>query len=149
MEESDATPRTAIDRSCTARHRRLPQHRQHVPAVRARPRTHPGLSCWRHLAATAEQIAVWAYHTFNADLDQLETNRARPGGEIDFLIACVYRLLSLRSLSTGDVLAITTSGQTTWLACDPIGWRPIDTPTTLTGGPLTARTIYHRIRPTP
>ncbi len=107
------------------------------------------ISCWRHLTATAVEIADWAYHVFNADLDQLEANRARPGGESDFLIACVYRLLTLRSLSVGDVLAITTRGETTWLACDPLGWRPIDTPATLTGRPLTARTIYQRIQPTP
>ena len=106
------------------------------------------ISCWRHLNATAEEIADWAYRVFNADLDQLETNRARPGGENDFLIAGMYRLLTLRSLSVGDVLAITTRGETTWLACDPLGWRPIDTPAHLTGGPLTARSIYQRIRPT-
>jgi hypothetical protein len=106
------------------------------------------ISYWRHLpaATTAEQAADWAYHVFNADLDQLEANRARPDGEADFLIAGVYRLLHLRSLSIGDVLAITTGGQSTWLACEPIGWRRVDTPANLTGSPLTARTIHHHTR---
>jgi hypothetical protein len=102
------------------------------------------MSCWRHLTATtAVEVADWAFHVFNADLDQLETNRARPGGETDFLIACVYRLLRLRSLSTGDVVAVTTGGHTSWLACAPVGWHPIDSPTHLGGSPLTARYLYN------
>jgi hypothetical protein len=107
------------------------------------------ISCWRHLTATAVEIADWTYHVFNADLDQLEANRARPGGESDFLIACVYRLLGLRSLSTGDVVSVTTAGRSTWLACAPVGWQPIDTPTNLTGNPLTAHRIYERLEPKP
>jgi hypothetical protein len=106
------------------------------------------ISCWRHLpaATTAEQSADSAYRVFNADLDHLEASRARPDGETDFLLACVYRLLQRRSLSTGDVLAVTTNGRTTWLACEPVGWRRIDTPANLTGRPLTARTIHEHTR---
>jgi hypothetical protein len=44
-------------------------------------------------------IAEWAYRTFNADLDLLETERHDPGGETTFLAACVYRLLGHRSSS--------------------------------------------------
>jgi hypothetical protein len=106
------------------------------------------ISCWRHLPATAavEEVADLAYHVFNADLDQLESNRTRPGGESDFLIACVYRLLGRRSVSIGDVIAVTTGGKSTWLACDPVGWRRINTPANLTGGPLTARAIHQHTR---
>ncbi len=93
-----------------------------------------------------EQIADWAFHVFNADLDQLETGRVMPDGEADFLIACVYRLLRWRSLSTGDVVAVTANGHTRWLACEFIGWRRIDTPTNVTGQPLTAATVYQHLR---
>jgi hypothetical protein len=44
-------------------------------------------------------VAEWAYRTFNADLDLLETERHDPGGETTFLAACVYRLLGHRSSS--------------------------------------------------
>ncbi|MBL6280260.1 hypothetical protein JMF97_29275 [Micromonospora fiedleri] len=103
---------------------------------------------WRHLPATAapEQLADWAFHVFNADLDHLETERATPNGEADFLIACTYRLLRLRSLSTGDVVAVTANGHTTWLACEFVGWKRIGPPTSLTGGPLTAATVYQHLR---
>ncbi|KXK59541.1 hypothetical protein AWW66_23660 [Micromonospora rosaria] len=106
------------------------------------------ISHWRHLPSTAtpEEIATWTYDLFNVDLDHLETNRARPNGEIDFLTACTYRLLGLRSLSTGDVIAVTANGHTTWLACELIGWERITTPTTLTGTPLTAETVYQHLR---
>ncbi|MFI5489221.1 hypothetical protein [Micromonospora echinaurantiaca] len=105
-------------------------------------------SHWRHLPATAtpEQTASWIYGLFNVDLDHLETGRATPNGEADFLIACAYRLLRLRSLSTGDVIAVTADGHTTWLACEFIGWMHIDTPTNITGQPLTAETVYQHLR---
>ncbi|WP_428962245.1 hypothetical protein [Micromonospora fluostatini] len=105
-------------------------------------------SHWRHLPdpADAEQAADWAYRVFNADLDHLETGRTTPGGETDFLVACAYRLLRLRSLSTGDVVAVTSDGHTTWLACEFTGWRRVDTPAHRTGRPLTAETVYQHLR---
>jgi hypothetical protein len=105
-------------------------------------------SHWRHLPTTTtpEQLADWAFHVFNADLDHLETNRGTPDGEADFLIACTYRLLRLRSVSTGDVIAVTADGDTTWLACEFIGWRRIGTPANLTGQPLTAEAVYQHLR---
>jgi len=92
-------------------------------------------------------IGEWVYHVFNADLDLLETQRNRPGGETAFLAACVYRLLSHRSVSVGDVIAIDTESQTRWLACDPAGWRTISAPqpTGLSGEPLSAASIYEHI----
>jgi hypothetical protein len=106
------------------------------------------ISHWRHLPATAtpEQTANWVYGLFNVDLDRLEANRATPWGEADFLIACTYRLLRLRSVSTGDVVAVTTDGHTTWLACEFVGWRRIDTPANLTGQPLTAEAVHQQLR---
>lgn len=106
------------------------------------------ISHWRHLpaAATAEQFADWAFHVCNTDLDHLEADRATPHGEADFLLACTYRLLRLRSLSTGDVVAVTAVGHTTWLACEFVGWQRIDTPTNLTGRPLTAEAVYQHLR---
>ncbi|MBO4209793.1 hypothetical protein [Micromonospora echinofusca] len=83
---------------------------------------------------------------FNTDLDHLETDRTTPAGENDFLIACVYRLLRLRSLSTGDVVAVTANGHTTWLACEFTGWRHIDTPTSITDQPLIADTVQQQLR---
>lgn len=41
-------------------------------------------------------LAEWAFHTFNADLDLLETQRHASRGETAFLAACVYRLLGYR-----------------------------------------------------
>ncbi len=104
---------------------------------------------WRHLpaATTPEKIADWAFCTFNADLNHLEAaGRNTPYGEADFLIACTYRLLRLRSLSTGDVIAVTADGRTTWLACEPIGWRRIDTPANFTPWAFTAETVYQHLR---
>jgi hypothetical protein len=103
----------------------------------------------RHLPAgtTPEQIAGWAFHIFNADLDDLQAGRGRTdAGELDFLLACTYRLLRRRSLSVGDVIAVTTDENTTWLACDPIGWRHIAIPQHRTGTALTAATIYEHLR---
>ncbi|MFY1703025.1 hypothetical protein ACN28G_14980 [Micromonospora sp. WMMA1923] len=106
------------------------------------------ISHWRHLpdTATAEKTATWIYGLFNIDLDHLENARATPAGEADFLIACTYRLLRLRSVSTGDVVAVTADGHTTWLACEAIGWKRIDVPTVVTGGPFTADTVHHHLR---
>ncbi|MBV1854558.1 hypothetical protein [Catellatospora tritici] len=92
------------------------------------------------------QIADWAWHVFNADLDMLESGRGTPQGEADFLIASVYRLMRRRSLSVGDVLAVTTEGHTTWLACEFIGWRQITAPAAPTGKPLTAEAVYRHNR---
>ncbi|MFF5291873.1 hypothetical protein [Paractinoplanes globisporus] len=75
-----------------------------------------------------EQVAEWLFNLFNADLEALEQARENPGGESGFLLACTYRLLRLRSLSVGDVVAITAGEHTTWLSCDPAGWRRIVAP---------------------
>lgn len=103
----------------------------------------------RHLPAgtTPDQIAGWAFHVFNADLDDLEVGRGRTdAGGLDFLLACTYRLLRRRSLSVGDVIAVTTAECTAWLACDPAGWRRIAIPEHRTGTALTAATIYEHLR---
>jgi hypothetical protein len=106
------------------------------------------ISHWRHLptAPTPQQLADWAFHVFNADLDQLDSGPAALCGEADFLVACTYRLLRLRSLSTGDVVAVTADEHTTWMACQSTGWQRIDTPTNITGQPLTAETVYQHLR---
>lgn len=106
------------------------------------------ISHWRHLPAetTPEDIADWAYHLFNADLDQLQGSRGEAdGGEMDFLLACAYRLLGLRSLSAGDVISITTESTSTWLACEFDGWRRINAPEHRTGHGLIAATVYHHL----
>ncbi|MEV0903087.1 hypothetical protein [Actinoplanes sp. NPDC049802] len=101
------------------------------------------ISTWRRLPAdvSPEQIGDWAFYVFNGELSQLGASRAMPGGEEDFLIAGVYRLLRRRSLSTGDVVAVTAHSNTTWLACEPVGWRRIDTPPRRTGEPLSPATF--------
>jgi hypothetical protein len=106
------------------------------------------LSHWRNLPAetSPEDIADWAYRVFNADLDDLESRRVQGGGgELDFLLACTYRLLGRRSLSTGDVIAIVRDDTTTFLACEVTGWRPVPRPENRTGQPLTAETIYNHL----
>ncbi|MFC7530199.1 hypothetical protein [Actinoplanes sp. GCM10030250] len=103
----------------------------------------------RHLPAdtTPEQIGSWAFHIFNTDLDDLQASRGKTdAGEVDFLLACTYRLLRRRSLSVGDVIAVTTDENTTWLACDPAGWRRITRPETRTGTALTAATVDEHLR---
>lgn len=96
---------------------------------------------------TPEQIARWAFHLFNADLHDLQASRGKTdAGELDFLLACTYRLLRRRSLSVGDVIAVTTDASTTWLARDPIGWRRITIPEHRTGTALTAETVYQHLR---
>ena len=90
-------------------------------------------------------IAEWAFRTFNADLDMLDTQRHHPGGETTFLAAYVYRLLGHRSLSAGDVVEIRTEASSQWLACDPVGWRQITEPFTTIGEPLSAATVYQHL----
>jgi hypothetical protein len=107
------------------------------------------ISHWRHFAAetSLQDIADWAYRVFNDDLDRLQGRRGYPdGGEMDFLLACTYRLLKLRSISAGDVLGITTEGTSTFLACDFDGWWSIPSPDNRTGKALTADTIYEHLR---
>jgi hypothetical protein len=93
-----------------------------------------------------EQVADWTFRTFNVDLDVLEDDHAIPGAETAFPLACLYRLLRLRSLSTGDVVSVTADGRTTWLACEPFGWRRIDAPADLAGRPLGAATVRQFLR---
>ncbi|MFF5085441.1 hypothetical protein ACFY36_51090 [Actinoplanes sp. NPDC000266] len=85
------------------------------------------------------QIAEWVFHVLNADLDSLEAARSNAGGESAFLLACTYRLMKLRSLAVGDVVAITLDDRTRWLTCDPAAWRtirraaqPVETPVVVT-----------------
>jgi hypothetical protein len=106
------------------------------------------ISHWRHWPTGTDplQVADWAWHVFNTDLDMLESGRGTPKGEADFLIASVYRLMRRRSLSTGDVIAVTIGGDTTWLACEFIGWRQITAPAAPTGRPLSALAVYRHIR---
>lgn len=107
------------------------------------------ISHWRHFPdqTSPEDVADWAYRMFNDDLDSLQGRRGYPdGGELDFLLACTYRLLRLRSLSAGDVLGITTEETTTFLACESVGWRTIPSPDNRTGNGLTAETIYQHLR---
>jgi hypothetical protein len=107
------------------------------------------ISHWRHLPAgtSPEDIADWAYHLFNADLDTLQGGRRQADrGELDFLLACTYRLLKLRSLSAGDVIGITSGDTTTFLACEFTGWRHIDSPDNRTGQALTAASVYQHLR---
>jgi hypothetical protein len=106
------------------------------------------ISHWRQWPTGTDplQIADWAWHVFNADLDLLESHRATPTGEADFLIAAAYRLMRRRSLSSGDVISITTEGVVTWLACEFTGWRQIPTPAHVTGMPLSAEAVYRHAR---
>jgi hypothetical protein len=103
----------------------------------------------RHLPVDSnpEGIADWAFRVFNADLEDLQHRRDEvDGGELDFLIACIYRLMGLRSLSVGDVIGITAGESTEFLACDPFGWRPISAPEHSAGQGLTAVNVYERLR---
>ena len=99
--------------------------------------------------ASPLMLANWAWHVFNADLDMLENNRTMPEGEADFLLACVYRLLQLRSLSVGDVIEVTTDHDHWWLACEPVGWRHISPPANVHGQPLTAQKVYQHLQDQP
>lgn len=89
-----------------------------------------------------EDIADWAFHVCNADLDQLEPGRTSEKGEISFLVACAYRLLGFRSLSVGDVVEVSAGPETRWLACDSYGWRHVTRPAELSGASLTAERVY-------
>ncbi len=104
-------------------------------------------SHWLDVPAGGDPLAIadWAFRTFNADLDLLETERHNPGGETTFLAACVYRLLGHRSLSVGDVVEIHTGASSHWLACDRYGWRQITEPFTAVGEPLSAATVYQHL----
>ncbi|MBB2940530.1 hypothetical protein FB565_000234 [Actinoplanes lutulentus] len=106
------------------------------------------ISHWRSLPAAIapEEVADWAFKVFNADLDHLAISRAEPGGEEDFLIAGVYRMLRRRSLSNGDVVAVSRDGHTTWLACEPTGWRSISPPPKRVGEPLTSAVFFRHAR---
>jgi len=86
-----------------------------------------------------QAMADWAWHTFNADLDMLEADRANADGETTFLAACVYRLLQKRSLSVGDVVEIHAGNVGQWLACDSYGWRHITEPTHRSAGSRSPR----------
>ena len=105
------------------------------------------ISHWRHLPAetSPEEIADWAYCLFNADLDDLQGDRRKTDGEMDFLLACSYRLLGLRSLSAGDVIGITTDENSTWLACEFTGWRRISSPENRTGQGLIPATVCEHL----
>jgi hypothetical protein len=104
-------------------------------------------SHWLDVPAGGDPLAIaeWAFRTFNADLDLLETERHNPGGETTFLAACMYRLLGHRSLSVGDVVEIHTGASSQWLACDSVGWRQITEPFTPVGEPLSAATVYQHL----
>lgn len=102
-------------------------------------------ACHLPAGTAPEQVADWAFHVFNADLDQLERDRLAPGGELSFLIACVYRLLRLRSLSVGDVIEVATDQGIRWLACERSGWRRITPPANVHGQLLTAEKVYQHL----
>ncbi|WP_221327024.1 hypothetical protein [Actinoplanes sp. L3-i22] len=109
------------------------------------------ISHWRHLPAetSPEQIAEHTYHVLNADLDQLKGDRGGTThhGEMDFLLACTYRLLRLRSLSTGDVISVLDpNADITWLACEFAGWRRISEPEDWTGRGLNPTTVHQHLR---
>ena len=104
-------------------------------------------SHWRNLPADTrpEDIADRVFCVFNADLDSLQGGRRNEDGEMDFLLACAYRLLGLRSLSAGDVVGVTTDKDATWLACEFAGWRRISSPDNRSGHGLIARTVYEHL----
>src|SRR5947208_10685386 len=62
-------------------------------------------SHWLDTPAGDDPLAVadWAYRTFNADLNLLETHRQTPAGETTFLAACVYRLLGRSEEHTSEL----------------------------------------------
>ncbi|MFI1995308.1 hypothetical protein [Actinoplanes sp. NPDC020271] len=108
------------------------------------------ISHWRHLPAetSPEQIAELVFHLFNTDLDQLQGCRGgmTSDGEMNFLLACAYRLLKLRSLSTSDVISILEpNAGVTWLACEFAGWRRITEPEDWTGRGLTAARVHQHV----
>jgi hypothetical protein len=94
---------------------------------------------------SAEEIAEWAFRAFNADLDMLEDGQRAGADPRLFPLACLYRLLRLRSVSVGDVLRIVCDTTVWWLACGRFGWDRIDEPFTHRGQPLTAKRIYEQL----
>ncbi|MEV4536280.1 hypothetical protein AB0J82_21055 [Asanoa sp. NPDC049518] len=110
-------------------------------SCRLDPSTHAG----------PDTAADWAFHTFNADLDQFTLPRTGSVSAETALAAKVYRLISLRSLSVGDVVAVWPDQHdaTSWLACEPDGWRPIATPTRIDGPPLHVDTLRPYLRGKP
>ena len=94
---------------------------------------------------TVEQIAEWAFRAFNADLDMLENDQRHAQDPMIFPLACLYRLLRLRSLSVGDVLSVACGTQVWWLACGRVGWDRIDQPWHHRGQALTAKRIYEQL----
>jgi hypothetical protein len=94
---------------------------------------------------SAEQIADWAFRAFNADLDMLENNPQRSADPMVFPLACLYRLLRLRSVAVGDVLRVGCGEQVWWLACGRSGWDAIEEPWPYQGKPLTAKRIYEQL----
>ena len=98
----------------------------------------------RTIAPNAVMVADWAFHIFNADLDQLEAQRASIG-ETAYLAACLYRALGNRSLSVGDVIEIHIGQNTVWLACDSHSWRRIAPPQRWTGPAGTTQAVYQHL----
>jgi hypothetical protein len=101
----------------------------------------------RVTAPNPVMIADWAYHVFNADLDQLDAQRPSIG-ETAYLSACLYRALGNRSLSVGDVTEIHIGQTAYWLACDPHTWRRITPPQRRTGPAGTTQAVYEHLRRT-
>ena len=94
---------------------------------------------------SAEEIAAWAFRAFNADLDMLEDEQRAGADPRIFPLACLYRLLRLRSVSIGDVLRLACGTTVWWLACGRTGWDSIDEPFPHRGQPLTARRVYEQL----
>jgi hypothetical protein len=98
----------------------------------------------RTIAPNPVMVADWAFHVFNADLDQLEAQRASIG-ETAYLAACLYRALGNRSVAVGDCLEIHIGRTTVWLACDPHTWRRIEAPQRRAGPAGTTQAVYHHL----
>jgi hypothetical protein len=98
----------------------------------------------RVIAPNPVMIADWVYHVFNADLDQLDAQRASIG-EMPYLAACVYRLQGHRSLSVGDCIEINIGHLVHWLACDPHTWRRITPPARRTGPAGMTEAVYQHL----
>jgi len=122
------------------------------------------LSHWRHLPAetSPEEIAEQVRFVLSIDLDYLQAGRGKgcaiptctfahseADGEMDFLLACTFRLLGLGGLGSGDVVGITANEITIFLAvddrCSPFNWRRINPPQNITGHGLTAEALYEHL----
>jgi hypothetical protein len=77
---------------------------------------------------TAEQLAEWTFHLFNVDPETLMNGDLTLDAASAFLLACLYRLRLLRSLSVGDFIRISAPSLVCWLTCDGLGWRAIAPP---------------------